>query len=339
MAAIISEGKGSERRWRLRWREGGRGSKLRTSERYETKRDALDALQALEARLAAIKPMANRLVISWTEIRVRWLKLKTGRYALEAARAMDLHTKGWSSVRDATPAALAMIPMGALRSVKACLRWADLHLGQSIDYRVLRVVGVRKRAKRVRPQLLDDAEVARLVQAAQESSPGNGAIAHLVATYGHRAENLVRLTADNFTGGRLTFRVKGGEEISHSLLEATQSLLSPLLATKGPIFLNHLGVPWRSGQEFAAWFHHWLGVCYYQLKRAAISRWLAKGADPKTIASITGHKTVSLLLDTYAATNEHRQAAALAMLRADAKNGVPGVFPNANSEVAPKAVS
>jgi integrase len=51
----------------------------------------------------------------------------------------------------------------------------------------------------------------------------------------------------------------------------------------------------------------------YHLKRRAISRLLAKGIDPATIASMTGHRTPSIIL-AYARTNEERQRVALAAL-------------------------
>jgi integrase len=72
-------------------------------------------------------------------------------------------------------------------------------------------------------------------------------------------------------------------------------------------------------QQIGRYAHpHDAGV--YALKRYAISRMLGLGLDPRTIASITGHRTVSLILDRYARTHEDRQRAALAALAAA---GVP----------------
>jgi hypothetical protein len=65
------------------------------------------------------------------------------------------------------------------------------------------------------------------------------------------------------------------------------------------------------------------GGGYYDLKRYAISTMLGRGVDAKAVASITGHRTVSLLLNTYARTNESRQQAALAAIAGARAPGCP----------------
>jgi integrase len=332
MASIIVEGKGGERRWSIRWREGGRGTKQHRSDRFKTKREAEDFLADIKVKLLRLKTSGAKRAIGWREVYERWLAQfkPESRHYIESRRKIERTTAAWRSTRDATPTAMAELPIGNARVVRAVLRWAELHLDQFVDHRALKVAPKRIRAKRVRPTLLTEKEVQRLMAAAAETGPGNGALVHLIAVYGHRAENLVRLTAQNFKNGHLQFRVKGGDEVRHPLLPATVALIKPLLklGTPGtPIFLNHLGKPWKDGKEFAAWFGHFFAVGYYQLKRAAISRLLARGVDAKTVASITGHKTVSLLLDVYASTNEQRQAAALAALSSGTLPGVPSVCP------------
>lgn len=339
MPHLITENTPAGRRWRYRWREGGRGSKIHSSERFSDKREALRSMEAKRLALATASEVDHRALIPWDEVRVRWLATKAGRYQDEARRALGLHTGAWRHTTEATPAVMSKLPLSASRVAKACLRWAWLHLNQPVDARALKTAPTRVRPKKARAELISDDEVARLMAAAMETGDGNGALVHLVATYGHRAENLVRLTADAFKGGKLRIVVKGGAEIHHPLLYQTRDLIEPLAKARptGPLFLNHLGVPWVDGRAFASWFNHFFHVGYYQLKRAAISRWLALGADPKTIASITGHKTVSLLLDTYAATNAHRQAAAInALRRGDNLESWSSVRPVDLSEIVPK---
>lgn len=301
--------------WRLRWREGGRGSKAR-SRRFTDKQQAMAERDEIRARLNADKSAGNRVLIPWAELRINWLKQHSGRHEEEAKRALERYTKAWSSTKSATPSAMSVLPLATCKIVRSVLRWARLHHNQPVDERALGIPGKRIRPKKAKPPLLTDDRIAELMNAADETGPGNGGIVHLIATYGHRAENLIALTAGHFKNGRAKFRVKGGWEVDHPLLESTRQRIDELIEEhpKGPLFLNHLGEVWESGKEFASWFFHSFGIGYYQLKRAAISRWLARGIDAKTIASITGHKTVSLLLDTYAATNEHRQAAAIAAL-------------------------
>lgn len=339
MPHLIMENTPAGRRWRYRWREGGRGSKLHSSERFSDKREALRSMEAKRLTLATSREVDQRALIPWDEVRVRWLATKAGRYQDEARRTLELHTGTWRHTTEATPAVISKLPLSASRVAKACLRWAWLHLNQPVDARALKTAATRVRPKKARSDLLSDEEVARLMSAAFETGDGNGTIVHLVATYGHRAENLVRLTATAFAGGKLRIVVKGGAEIHHPLLYETRDLIDPLvkLHPAGPLFLNHLGVPWVDGRAFASWFNHFFHVGYYQLKRAAISRWLARGADPKTIASITGHKTVSLLLDTYAATNSVRQAAAINALRkTESPQSWSSVHPIDLSEIVPK---
>lgn len=302
--------------YRLRWREGGRGSKEH-SRRFDDKRTATDELDALNARLNAARDLRGRALIPWSEVRTRWLVTIEGDYRDGSKSTLEIHTKGWGNTLSATPAAMGALPIGTNKVARACLNWAWLHLKQPVDARALKTQGARIKPKRAEQPLLTDGRVAELMNGADDTGAGNGAVVHLIATYGHRPENLVRLTSANFPGGRILFRVKGGHEVTHPLLQATSDRIDELkkLRPSGPLFLSHMGKPWKSGRQFSSWFQHTFHVGNKQLKRAAISRWFARGLDAKTIASITGHRSVALLANVYAATNEHRQAAALATLR------------------------
>jgi hypothetical protein len=315
------------RKWRCRWRENGKRCQTPwTNDLAIAEADKV----IVDARLAAKAPLAGRTTLPWSEVQAKWLAGKAGRYQEEAKRALDRHCAAWTSTASATPTALATFPIGPSRYVKACLRWAKSDLKQGIDFDALDVKPKRIRPLKPKPPLMADADSFAFVEEAARWSQGNGAIAHMGAWYGHRAESLVKLTGDAFDGTHITLPVKGGGFVRHMLLPDSIAILNALKPRAGePLFLNHLGVPWKTGQAFCVWMGHCLGAGYHQaLKRPAISRQLAAGSDAKTIASITGHKTPSILLNTYAATNEDRQMKAIAALgKILAPNG-PKLVPN-----------
>jgi integrase len=361
MASVIHDKKA--RTWRVRWRDGGRGSPHRSSERFKTKGEALAFLEAIEAKQTAAgpAPVVRLAPLTWTELTARWLKAQESagssfRHLEECRRSLARHTTTWRTAADATPEAMATLSMGAGKTVRAILSWAQLHLSLTVDPRILAIRQTRRRVKAPERDLLPDHQVLALIDAATAKSPADGALCHLLATYGHRAESLVRLTTDalalDTAPPTITVTVKGGHVVRHPLLPATVAILRPVwaharahqqpAATGRPYLFahTHLGRPYRTGHEFASWFQHRIGtgfngpgtsIGYYDaFKRWAISRMLEAGLDPKTIASITGHKTVSLILNRYARTNESRQTAALAALAAlPMAPGVPGVCPAA----------
>lgn len=313
-ASIVKHGSG----YRCVWREGGRGSKRRFGKTHDTKKLAQADADLVRARLLAEGDIRNRVSLEWSEVVTRWAKSRApGRYADEA-KAYLLKLP-WQSVLDASPAAVADMPAIWQRITKACLRWAERMLDQPTPRRVLAVPNKRKRTRAVRP-LMDDELVAKVRLQAQGFGPGDAALVHLLSTYGHRAESLVLLPCSAYdpVARLLSMEVKGGHRVCHPVLAETHDLLSALQegrAPGAPLFVNHLGVAWETGQAFASWFWHAFGFGYYDLKRWAISRMLSAGLDAKTVASITGHRTVTLLLNTYARTNEQRQRLALSRLQ------------------------
>lgn len=312
MAWLQRHGRG----WRVCWREGGierRGPIL------APKAVAAAALRQVEAEQAARRPVRRGEALTWEALCRRWQATRpVGRYR-EQALQMLLRLP-WRTPGEVTAAAVAAQPPGRIRVIRSVLAYAD-GLGLPIDPRAARQ---RPPAAPRRPEvpLLSDGAVEDLIARAEAWSPADGAIAHLIATYGHRAQSLVGLPAGgvDLEDGTITMEVKGGDRIRHPLLPATVARLRPLVeAAAGPaapLFVGHLGKPWKDGRAWAAFFaHHVSGSHgYYQLKRYAITRMLGLGLDAKTVASITGHRTVSLLLNTYARTNETRQRAAIAAL-------------------------
>lgn len=312
--------------WRVCWRDGGRGSKTHKSQTFPTKAKATAELHARSAAVAA-KRQPGSLLLSWSEVRARWLlhlkeRGRSDDYREKAAVTLERHTGAWSSTSDATPTAMAKLRLGPWRMVKACLRWSRTYLGQGVDHAAIaRWPG--KTTTKPAPDLLTDAEVEDLIAAARKQGKHSGALlAHMVATYGHRPQSLVGLqVADvELARARITLRVKSGDTIRHPILPETVELLRKAIGKRkaGAVLLAPTGKPWPSGQRASAWFWHCVGegVGIYQLKSFAISRMLAGGLDLKTVASITGHRTPTVLL-RYARVNEDRQLAALRVIAGD----------------------
>lgn len=323
--SVIPHGNG----YRCVWREGGRGSKRHWSETKESKREATVDAEVIRARLLAAQPLkAARVRLSWAEVAQRWHDSRPpGRYRTEGLA--DLHVLAWKSTEDATPDAVSKLKLGLRRLVNSALRYARVNLKQRVDPDVGDLPLPRSsRPTKEEPALLTPKEIDALVREAATWSPGNGVLAHLCATYGHRAASLVGLTGEaiDLRAGTISLPVKGGGRVTHELHPVSLAMLKALGPRAGvPLFINHLGVPWRTGKMFAEWFYHRCGVTalgkgktpgrkvgYYQAKSAAITAMLKEtGNDAKTVASITGHKRPSLLLDVYARTNAKLQAKAL----------------------------
>lgn len=309
--------------WRVCWREGGRGSRIRKSRTITGKAKAADELRARQV-VERAKRSPGGLVLPWSDVRARWLlhlaeQGRTADYLDKAKRTLERCTGSWSTTADATPSVMAALRLGPWRMTKACLRWARTYLGQTVDHAaVARFPG--KTVRRPMADLLTDREVSRLVAAARLQGGASGELlAHMVATYGHRPQSLVALRIEDcdLDRGRITLPVKSGDTIRHPVLPVTARLLRAAIGQRqtGPVLLAPGGEPWPSGQRASAWFWHTVGkgIGIYRLKSYAISRMLAGGLDLKTASSITGHRTPAVLL-RYARVNEDRQIAALKVI-------------------------
>jgi len=337
-------------RWRVRWREGGRGSPMRSSKWFDSKKEAMAELKAREDQLAARKT-ANAL-IPLEELIRRWenrqrerRQARNGRYIEESARTMRrvLRENKWRYCSDVRELDLGP---GAFRLMRALLRYGMTHHGQTVHHLAL-VAPDRQRAKRTPAPLPSLEDVLHMIEKARRWSAGNGAIAHLVAVYGHRPESLIKLTTDAVersyvgltpAGGPvgqawLTLKVKGGREVRHPLLPATVEILAPVIAQAAPggvIFRKHhldpkkkfKPQPWKYGRDWSSWFRKSIGEGrgIYRLKCWAITWMFAGGLDVETISSITGHSTDTVR--RYLRTNEAKQQDALAVI---ARSGVIGV--------------
>ncbi len=327
-------------RWRVRWREGGRGSKAHASRWFDSRAEVLAEQEAIDRRLRALR--APDALMTLPDLVERWAlhqrsrrQPRGERYISESARAMlqTVKSNGWVYSHDVQ--ALDLGP-GAFRLMKALLRFGQIHHGQTVHARAL-VTPDRQRAVRKRAPLPTLEDVTHLVRATDEWSKANGFIAHMVAVYGHRPESLVGLTELDIERSHvghtpaeqspacawLTLRVKGGREVRHALLPETIARWDALLAEArqrstykpgAPVLVNHLGERWRYGRDFASWFHHCVGKGrgVYRLKCWAITWMWAGGLDVETISSITGHTTDTVR--NYLRTNEEKQRDALAII-------------------------
>ncbi len=343
------------RRWRVRWREGGRGSPLKPSPWFDSLADAEDYQRKLDARLNARKVASNRLTIPLDELVERWAnrqqerqRPRSERYVRESRRTLLalIAERGWQTTEDVTE---PDCPLGTFRLLKALLRYArDYH--QQIIAPMALLPPDRPRRRRAKPALLTMEDAIHLVAEATRWSPADGAIAHLVAIYGHRPQSLVGLpcsaVAYSFVGtneaaaapqmGFLTLPVKNGDVVRHPLLPGSLELLVPLLRGRRAgdhLFRSHTGKPWSTGQAYSAWFHHSVGKGrgVYLLKRFAISLMHAGGLDVPTISSITGHSTDTVL--KYLATNDYLQQQAMTIIARNGVAGVTNVRPLPTSEV------
>lgn len=138
--------------FKIRWREGGRGSPLLASPVYERETEALDAAADIDAGLKARRALSESRALGAAlpllEVVHRWAAARvaqkgiTQTYAVRVTkRVKDLATAmGWSTVADITPAEIDRwrvendgrnARLGA--SLRAVLRWAEERLRQPVQ--------------------------------------------------------------------------------------------------------------------------------------------------------------------------------------------------------------
>lgn len=311
--------------WRLRWREGGRGAPIQSAT-YGTKSQAAAAAREIAARLERMKApgrvqpamLLADLVPLWLDSRPQAYRAKV---EAEVMRALGPRTQ-WRVAADIDRAGVLGLKAGEARLVKALLRFAG-GLGQRVDQGAL--MARRARQKRPKPALLTDEQAAAAQELADRWGPGYGLAVHLVRTYGHRPASLCACRIEALAGELLTLPIKGGDIHRHPVLAETAERWTAAAAGRDPgepLLLHSEGRPWKSSTSLTSWYYHQIGQAVhphdqgiYALKRWAISRMLAAGLDAVTVASLTGHRTPSLLIDVYSRTHAGRQAAALEVLK------------------------
>jgi integrase len=313
--------------WRVVWRTGGRGSPRKKSPTFPKQHQAKEFKAKIEQDQAAIKPLiAGKPPLTWDELVARYREHHREATADHLAKFAQVLAKiarerKWASVADVTPSAIAGLRVHQARHLRALLHFAETQ-DQPFDRRVL-LAAKPKAPRRTPSTLLTDQRVAELIAAATSISSGHGALVHLVATYGHRVESLIHLCISDYdqTAGTLTLPVKSGDTHRHPITAATRKILDGLVrdahglphSAESPLLPAHGRTAWTTATQFCGWWRTIgkSGEGILDLRRYAITRMLGLGLDPKTVASITGHRTVSLLLNTYSRTSADRQTAAM----------------------------
>lgn len=207
--------------------------------------------------------------------------------------------------------------------LRALLRWSLENLDQQVDSRSLIALRPQPRRRRPKQQLLTDNDLKSVQAKADATTPSVGALIHCLMTYGWRPITAADLIVEDYHAARgvIVTRVKGGDVIEHPLLPETIKRLNEITKNRlkmDPLFTHpRTGKAWHpsssSGYSIVQFCRVWLGTMSYDLKRAAISKMLARGIPPQTVALFTGHRTISQVL-TYARTNEDVAREALALL-------------------------
>ena len=314
--------------YRVAWREGG---KQRT-QRVANKRDAAALAREIGARLQ--RPVGGLVTLQraaqmYAQQRRSWA---TGdEWAEKDKRTLghaitSLEATGAKHCADVKVSALQALPIGQFRLAKAALR-AAARDGAAVDPAALTCPAPR-RSRSSPPPLVTPAQVAAATAAALAWGTGEGLAVHLVATYGHRPHTVARLQVKDYdqARGHLVLSIKEGGRHRHPISAATVALIEQAAKDQPPtawLCRPHHGGTWGKGQPLVDWYYRTIGPAHhghdpgiYALKRYAITHMLDLGLTPETIASITGHRTTAVILNTYARTNEERQAAAIAAISA-----------------------
>ena len=319
--------------YRVSWWTDGRGSKRLKSPVFPFKKDALEAQKKINAENAAAKPMRFGASVGWEELVARFVKSRqrrSARYEDDIRDTCMRHAKdhAWKAAADVTADQVKALPLHSIRIVLAVLRYAESE-GIAVS-RLSTKVSPPGRPRAPRDDSMTLAQVAELVAKATKWHLSNGAVAHMIATYGHRAETLIAAKVGDvdLAQGRIVLKVKSGDTIRHPVTQETLALLRQVIGDRpatDPLFPGHGELPWKSGHAFAQWWSHSIAAGFARkagildLRRYGISHMLALGLDARTVADITGHRTVSLLLNTYARSDDARRAGAIAALEAAGK--------------------
>lgn len=313
MASLHRDGK----RWRVAWRQDGR----QRTKRCATKREALEFIRQLDAVDAQQLKPGRRISLAmvaadYMQHRRSWSGDPA--WAAKDRRAIDraLEMHGWQWPGDIRAADLERLPVGQFRLIKAVLRHAA-RMGCALDAAVIHARAPQRHA-RPPSRLVTDSEASEACRAALLWGWGEGLAVHLVATYGHRPQSIASMQISDWDDGRgiITMAIKDGSTHAHPVLPATRELIRHAIGERSAGYLiePHNGRTWGRGSPLVSWYYHQIGKRVhahdpgiYALKRYAITRMLDKGLAADLVASVTGHRTPSVLMDRYARTNETRQ--------------------------------
>ena len=235
----------------------------------------------------------------------------------------------------------------ALQYLLTVLRWHNRHNKAPVDADVLalRPSDVTRGAARRPPRkLLSDDQVAAIRECSHEYGPRAAAVVDYLLTYGARPITACRLRLRDLDVEACTLTIPNAKHSGGWTHPIGPKQRDEWIAAadhadpEGPLFPHYqaeqagkkLARPWRinaqgSADEIKNW---WRGTIakrlklpkesggIYDLKRWSITRMLAAGLDPATVAEFTGHLDQEIVL-TYSVTNQERAKAALAKLLPD----------------------
>ncbi len=338
--------------FKVRWREGGRGSPLLASPVYENEAKAQDAADDIGAGLLARRALSHSRALGAAlpllEVVHRWAAARVAQKAITEPYAKRV-TKlvkalaaemGWATLADITPAEVDRwrtnadgrnARLGA--SLRAIVRWAEERLRQPVPAGTWVALRPPRAPRRPRRDLPAAKDLVRWQRIADGISRDAGALVHGLATYGWRPIAAARMVVSDFDAkrGRVLLRdLKGtGDDLVHPILPATAKRLRELArgrAPTDPLFIDpRSGKAWidEDGSHGMSWWwreHVEADRGIYDLKRHAISGMLARGLAPQDVALFTGHRSLSQVL-VYARTNEERAREALGMLAGGGRSG------------------
>ena len=328
-------------KFRVRWRDGGRGSAWHKSPVAEDKTAAVVMKARIESEIAArhapragIAEPFRTLVRAWASARIAEGKDPT--HTAEDVARLDalLARHGWTEAVDLTPAdvdtaraatqTVAHAPKPCRWSGRAgallatVLRWSCERRSAAIDRRTISALRPGPERRRAFPRdLVDEPTAAAWLSKGAEISPTCAAIVHCLTLYGWRPITAGRMRVGDVDLARRVIRahVKGGDVIEHPIVDDTANRLAQVIAGRPPS--DPLFIDPRTGRAFdpigsytvAAWWRWHIGSRSYDAKRYAISR-LLRHAPPHEVARITGHRCPQVLF-RYATTAEERTRAIL----------------------------
>lgn len=235
----------------------------------------------------------------------------------------------------------------ALQYLLTVLRWHHRHNKAPVDADVLELRPsdiTRGGARRAPRKLLSDHQVDAIRECSHEYGPRAAAVVDYLLTYGARPITACRLRLRDLDLEACTLTIPNAKHSGGWTHPVSPKQVEAWVAAadhsdpNGPLFPHYqaevggkkVARPWRingqgSADELKNW---WRGTIakrlklpkecggIYDLKRWAITRMLAAGLDPATVAAFTGHLDQEVVL-TYSVTNAERAKKALAKLLPD----------------------
>lgn len=323
--------------WRWIWSEAGVRHRSHT---YPTRALAEGDLPVIQARVEAARS-ARGPVISWQRLADLYIahlhsQERSARYIAGARRNLEIIAERHhlNDTRGLTYTVMTGLSISHLRTARAFLRWATSAHRQPIDRAALDYRRPRRRSHSATQRPIIPADRVRLlIRAAAEWCPSAAVIAHLVATYGHRPESLVRvrlqdLVLDARPAMLNLYHVKRHRDVlRHRLTRRSITVLRALLDARishgrqpdEHLFRSNADLPWPDGNTFStAWYHRigtafapeWPGI--YELKRYAITSMIDRGLSAAQISAINGLAPATV--HTYVRTGDEHQQQVIAAL-------------------------